>query len=115
MSRFDYVKYDDKAIAKQAKLKAAAQKVEAAINALDEAIRKMDGEMQRELSNEQGFLSPNGELARCRLYDVFGPDRDAGDMLIAIEESYMWTGKDIRDNQIERNGSAPMQDERTNS
>ena len=30
----------------------------------------------------------------------------------ALEECYMWVGKAIRDDQIERNGSAPLQEER---
>ncbi len=32
-----------------------------------------------------------------------------------LEETYMWIGKAIRDDQIVRNGSAPLQEERTNS
>ena len=35
--------------------------------------------------------------------------------LTALEECYMWIGKAIRDDQIQRNGSAPLQEERTNS
>jgi len=30
-----------------------------------------------------------------------------------LEECYMWIGKAIRDDQIARNGSAPLQEERT--
>jgi hypothetical protein len=33
----------------------------------------------------------------------------------SLEECYMWVGKTIRDNQIRRNGSALLQEERTNS
>ncbi len=29
-----------------------------------------------------------------------------------LEECYMWIGKAIRDDQIQRNGSAPLQEER---
>lgn len=32
----------------------------------------------------------------------------------ALEECYMWIGKGIRDDQIKRNGSAPLQEERNN-
>jgi len=32
-----------------------------------------------------------------------------------LEETYMWMGKAIRDDQITRNGSAPLQEERSNS
>lgn len=31
-----------------------------------------------------------------------------------LEEAYMWVGKAIRDDQIERNGSAEIQEERCN-
>lgn len=31
-----------------------------------------------------------------------------------LEEAYMWVGKAIRDEQIKRNGSAPLQEERKN-
>lgn len=32
-----------------------------------------------------------------------------------LEEAYMWVGKAIRDDQIKRNGSAPLQESRGNS
>ena len=35
--------------------------------------------------------------------------------LTKLEECYMWIGKAIRDDQIERNGSAELQEDRTNS
>lgn len=35
-------------------------------------------------------------------------------VLTKLEEAYMWIGKAIRDDQIERNGSAPLQEERSN-
>lgn len=35
--------------------------------------------------------------------------------LTKLEECYMWIGKAIRDDQIKRNGSAQLQEERTNS
>lgn len=34
--------------------------------------------------------------------------------LAKLEECYMWAGKAIRDDQIARNGSAPLQEERKN-
>lgn len=34
--------------------------------------------------------------------------------LTKLEECYMWIGKAIRDDQIARNGSAPLQEERKN-
>ncbi len=35
--------------------------------------------------------------------------------LTRLEETYMWIGKAIRDDQISRNGSAPLQESRNNS
>lgn len=35
--------------------------------------------------------------------------------LTKLEEVYMWIGKQIRDDQVKRTGSAPLQEERTNS
>lgn len=35
--------------------------------------------------------------------------------LTKLEEVYMWIGKAIRDDQIKRNGSAELQEERNNS
>jgi uncharacterized membrane-anchored protein YjiN (DUF445 family) len=44
-----------------------------------------------------------------------GRGRPQSLVMTKLEEAYMWVGKAIRDEQIRRNGSAPMQDERTNS
>lgn len=35
-------------------------------------------------------------------------------VLTKLEEAYMWIGKGIRNDQIKRNGSAPLQEERGN-
>jgi putative methionine-R-sulfoxide reductase with GAF domain len=35
--------------------------------------------------------------------------------LTKLEESYMWTGKMLRDHQIMRNGGAELQEQRMNS
>lgn len=78
MSRFDYVKYDEKAAKAQAVLKNVFQDAESMIDA---------------------FLVPG---------------KHKNDALKALEEAYMWCGKDLRDQQILRNGSAPLQEERKN-
>ena len=44
-----------------------------------------------------------------------GPNRPTSLALTALEEAYMWVGKAIRDNQIERNGEANLEEERSNS
>lgn len=36
-------------------------------------------------------------------------------VLTKLEEAYMWMGKGVRDDQITRNGSAPLQESRVNS
>ncbi len=42
------------------------------------------------------------------------PGRAQSLALIKLEECYMWVGKQIRDDQIARNGSAPLQEGRKN-
>lgn len=76
MSRFDYVKYDDKAITQQDGFKKLVSEIEAYI---------------------EGSL---------------GSPRAKALALTKLEETYMWIGKAIRDDQIARNGSAPLQEER---
>lgn len=76
--RFDYVKYDEKAVSQQQDFKNFCQGLEGHINELK---------------------SPRAKSLA----------------LTKLEECYMWIGKAIRDDQIERNGSAPLQEERTNS
>lgn len=43
------------------------------------------------------------------------PGRAASLAMTKLEEVYMWIGKQIRDDQIARSGSAPLQEERSNS
>ncbi len=76
MSRFDYVKYDEKAVADQVAAKHWCM-------GLDELIVKN-----------------------------LMPSRATSLALTRLEEAYMWIGKAIRDDQIARNGSAPLQEER---
>lgn len=84
MNRFDYVKYDDKAQKTQAFFKETCGELETILDEL---------------------VPPNsyGEAARYRALAV-----------TALEEFYAWVGKTIRENQIQRNGVAPLQEERTN-
>ncbi len=79
MSRFDYVKYDERALAIQKTAKELCSVLEAGINI----------EIQ----------SPRAKALA----------------LTKLEEVYMWIGKGIRDDQIARNGGAPLQESRTNS
>lgn len=77
MSRFDYVKYDEKSIDRQEYAKGLATMLEQFI------------------------------LTEC--VDHGGA---ASNAIKALEECYMWIGKAIRNDQIARNGSAPLQEER---
>ena len=79
MSRFDYVKYDEKATNIQLAFKAKVSEVEDCI--------------------EKNCESPRAKALA----------------LTKLEEMYMWIGKAIRDDQIARNGSAPLQEERCDS
>ncbi len=42
------------------------------------------------------------------------PGRATSLVKTKLEEAYMWVGKAIRDEQIKRNGSAPLQEGRKN-
>lgn len=52
----------------------------------------------------EGFINENIECGRSK-----------ASALTKLEECYMWIGKGIRNDQIARNGSAELQEERTNS
>lgn len=43
------------------------------------------------------------------------PGRAKSLAITKLEEAYMWVGKALRDEQVKRNGSAELQEERTNS
>lgn len=49
------------------------------------------------------------------LMDALPNGRGKALALTKLEEAYMWAGKAIRDDQIVRNGSAPLQEHRNNS
>lgn len=79
MSRFDYVKYDEKGTALQASMKDNFTHIETLI--------------------DRNCISPRAKALA----------------LTKLEECYMWVGKAIRDDQISRNGTAELQEERNNS
>jgi hypothetical protein len=90
MSRFDYVKYDDDAQLLQTHFKNVVTDLESDINGLGR--------------NTIDCMQSNpGNLLRAKALAI-----------TALEEMYMWIGKAIRDDQIARNGSAPLQEERKN-
>ncbi len=49
-----------------------------------------------------------------QLVDALADSRSKALVLTKLEEAYMWIGKAIRDNQLDRNGSAPLQEQRKN-
>ena len=79
MSRFDYVKYDDKAV-------------------------EMQNGVKYQVTELERFIESFCKSPRAKAL-----------ALTKLEECYMWIGKAIRDDQIQRNGSAELQEERTNS
>lgn len=84
MNRFDYVKYDEKAQKTQTFFKETCSELELILDEL---------------------VPPNTRSEAVRYKDL---------ALTALEEFYAWVGKAIRENQIQRNGSAALQEERTN-
>ena len=78
MSRFDYVKYDEKSVAIQDLLKQQIQILEKCVD------------------------------------DNIQDPRSKALVMTKLEEAYMWMGKGVRNDQINRNGSAPLQEERKN-
>lgn len=51
------------------------------------------------------------EVSQCVLQSL-PKGRDQALAFTKLEEAYMWVGKALRDEQIERNGSAELQEER---
>lgn len=77
--RFDYVRYDERAI------------------------------------NDQNVLKFNAENLEILVDHLIKCPRSKALAMTKLEEAYMWIGKGIRNDQIERNGNAESQEERTNS
>lgn len=105
MSRFDYVAYDEHAQKAQSAAKELVQKLEHLIMAT--AFQAMSFE-----PTEGGvrFSLPENasDIQKSQV-------ENARRSIEKLEEAYMWIGKTIRDDQIRRNGSAPMQEERKDS
>jgi hypothetical protein len=53
--------------------------------------------------------------AAAQAVEELGPNRPTSLALTSLEEAYMWVGKAIRDNQIERNGTTDLGEGRSNS
>lgn len=85
-SRFDYVAYDEASQADQAEAKELVSRLEAFIDSL---------------GTDDITPTPRKACSRAKAL-----------ALTKLEEVYMWVGKAIRDDQIERNGSAELQERR---
>lgn len=84
--RFDYVKYDDRATDLQAEFKTKVQDLEVLIHCIP-------------MTSDQDRAS----------------GRSRATALTKLEEVYMWIGKAIRDDQVARNGSSDLQEQRCDS
>ncbi len=104
MSRFDYVAYDGHSATMQGIFKQQMEELEAALLVV--------GEKAAVVAKAIGNLKSGRarELAAVKINAIQIPP-----VLTSVEESYMWIGKAIRDEQIERNGSAPLQEARGDS
>lgn len=94
MGRFDYIRYDEKSLAAQERLKKLVLECEDAV---------------RDIVRETPIKGIN-EAVHARLET----GRAVSLALTCLEEFYMWTGKAIRDNQIARTGKVEFQEERKN-
>ena len=94
MSRFDYVKYDEHAVKIQIHFKEQVERLEHNI----ESIGRVSMSNPSPQSIERNTIR---NLSRYRAL-----------ALTALGECYRHIGKAIREDQILRNGSAPLQEER---
>jgi polysaccharide deacetylase 2 family uncharacterized protein YibQ len=86
MGRFDYVKYDQGSVEQADSAKKIVQQLENLIGGIGYSL---------------GTKEVMGSSARAKAL-----------AMTKLEECYMWIGKAIRDDQVARNGSAPLQEER---
>lgn len=63
----------------------------------------------------QNQLKDEFQLLEATVEKLVKSGRAKALVLTKLEEAYMWVGKGIRDDQIQRNGSAELQESRSNS
>lgn len=68
---------------------------------------------QQAMKTQAALKEKHSELERMIVREL-PPGRGQSLALTKLEECYMWVGKAIRDDQVKRNGSAPLQEERSN-
>jgi len=71
---------------------------------------KYDQESERLQSNAKALM-----VDAVKMINQIPDGRAKSLALTKLEEAYMWIGKAIRDEQIQRNGSAELQEERCDS
>ena len=64
--------------------------------------------------HQDHFKTKFVELA-ADVESILGTGRAQSLILTKLEEAYMWAGKAIRDKQIANNGTAELQEQRSNS
>jgi hypothetical protein len=62
----------------------------------------------------QALFKTAFEELENQVVNCLGNPRTKTLIMQKLEEAYMWVGKAIRDDQLDRNGSAPLQEERKN-
>jgi len=67
-----------------------------------------------EALNAQAMLKDEFQELEGLVARLLPAGRPLSLVLTKLEEAYMWCGKGIRDLQIDRNGSADLQEERNN-
>lgn len=73
---------------------------------------KYDAQAELKQTELKSAIAHVEGMVECHLPDA---SRAKSLILTKLEEAYMWMGKAVRDDQIKRNGSAPLQEQRTNS
>lgn len=63
---------------------------------------------------QQAIFKEAFQILEKWVSEIFQDGRAKSLVFTKLEEAYMWVGKGIRDEQIARNGSAPLQEERNN-
>lgn len=68
-----------------------------------------------EAIHQQACFKARCETIEAEINDFVKCPRSKALALTKLEEVYMWIGKGIRNDQVERNESTSLQEERTNS
>lgn len=81
---------------------------------MDSKVSRFDYVKYDEDADQQSVFKDCFMALAAVLENTLKPGRAKSLAITKLEETYMWVGKAVRDDQIARNGSAPMQEERKN-